>query len=614
MEPRASGKLVKNAEAHIAIDRDIEAHQAVEQQILVQKTEIISPELERNAFTPISLLSNELLCVIFSLVKAAEEVPDVREAGAPEWINVTHVCRHWRNVALNYPSLWAVIVPDLSLGWLRAMLERSQTADLSINFDYDGWHRKVGQRKLKESFRHSKRIVHLWLLDMGSDMQTILNALPTLAPRLETLRLVGPISAVRQHLRMKEEFPPFVPPGTLLDGRNLRQLELSWCSIGWDSHLIEHLIHLKLNDIAPSARPTTAQLFEVLGKLTNLECLELENALPICHNDGKAYFSSRMHFNYLTKLVVSSKVTEVQAFFHSITFPTSTTVDISANHTTHSALNYTGLLSDVTGSYASSVFELNFQTLVVDHPSSTSFRLQLYLDPVNSEYDTSVMVKIPHWRFRVELDGMDDILLPHDDRLLTDFWSSEIFCLREVTHVHLNQAGITVDVLKSTVGSLPEVCFIRLVALAGGTGSAIMDLLSDTINSADNLEMPLIFPKLATIDFERVRFNSTKASSTAAYDIDFGLLRNCLAQRAAHGASVEKLKICLCIGVQEADILLLRENIETVYWDKVDWEAFTEMFGREFDAYEDTEEDDEEDEEYWEDDYDDPEFSDDEYD
>ncbi|KAE9410840.1 hypothetical protein BT96DRAFT_766117, partial [Gymnopus androsaceus JB14] len=75
-----------------------------------------------NLHMPISKLPAEILCVIFMLVP---------ESTDDDWyrFTVTHVCSHWRSIALNYPEMWNM--PDFWMPeWACEMLKRSEMAPL----------------------------------------------------------------------------------------------------------------------------------------------------------------------------------------------------------------------------------------------------------------------------------------------------------------------------------------------------------------------------------------------------------------------------------------------------------------------------------------------------
>ena len=74
----------------------------------------------------------ELLARIFTLYKDVSD-DNHRHLPYPACLPITRVCRHWRTVALDHPTLWTSITPVLSLRWIKACMERSQ----SVLMDFD---------------------------------------------------------------------------------------------------------------------------------------------------------------------------------------------------------------------------------------------------------------------------------------------------------------------------------------------------------------------------------------------------------------------------------------------------------------------------------------------
>ncbi len=107
-----------------AVDKGIDAAREFVRSLLTR----------RNALMPISLLPPEILAWVFHLL-VHEEWPltGSRNLG---WIKVTHVCRHWRQVALDNSSLWARIW-DFSVNtkWISEILARAKNAPLDIELD-----------------------------------------------------------------------------------------------------------------------------------------------------------------------------------------------------------------------------------------------------------------------------------------------------------------------------------------------------------------------------------------------------------------------------------------------------------------------------------------------
>ncbi|KAI0002597.1 hypothetical protein BJV74DRAFT_759338, partial [Russula compacta] len=96
----------------------------------------------RNNFSLIGGLPPEILSCIFSFHAINQPVakdpiyyfdsfPSTPTQVKLGWITVTHVCRHWRQVALSNPNLWRTIVFDLGAEWAEEMLTRSKAAPIS---------------------------------------------------------------------------------------------------------------------------------------------------------------------------------------------------------------------------------------------------------------------------------------------------------------------------------------------------------------------------------------------------------------------------------------------------------------------------------------------------
>ncbi|KAI0277169.1 hypothetical protein BGY98DRAFT_901925, partial [Russula aff. rugulosa BPL654] len=87
--------------------------------------------IRRNTLVPISGLPPEILARVFHVL-VHEEPPFSRRRNLG-WIRVTHVCRHWRQVALDDSSLWARISgTQANTKWISEMLARAKNAPLDV--------------------------------------------------------------------------------------------------------------------------------------------------------------------------------------------------------------------------------------------------------------------------------------------------------------------------------------------------------------------------------------------------------------------------------------------------------------------------------------------------
>ncbi|TFK46497.1 hypothetical protein OE88DRAFT_895739 [Heliocybe sulcata] len=102
-------------------------------------------------------LPDELLSVVFewgSVFTRLDLQLSPEEPLMPFEITVSHVCYHWRSVALSTPSLWTNIDVLLAYPLLRPLMyiERSRTCLIDVNLDFEIWqaftckdHFKAGQ-------------------------------------------------------------------------------------------------------------------------------------------------------------------------------------------------------------------------------------------------------------------------------------------------------------------------------------------------------------------------------------------------------------------------------------------------------------------------------------
>lgn len=87
----------------MSLEREIETHAAV---IDTHQAAILTAKSKINSLSFISQVPPELMAAIFSFLKTETRV---YEPEVPQWIgSVSHVCRRWRDIAINLPSLWHV--------------------------------------------------------------------------------------------------------------------------------------------------------------------------------------------------------------------------------------------------------------------------------------------------------------------------------------------------------------------------------------------------------------------------------------------------------------------------------------------------------------------------
>ncbi|KAI0281233.1 hypothetical protein BGY98DRAFT_959374 [Russula aff. rugulosa BPL654] len=193
----------------------------------------------RNELAPISRLPPETLGTIFTFLSASAW--NERPVNL-EWIRVAHVCRRWRDAALNHPRFWSYInFTKLTSAGMAEILARAKMAPLHLEADVSRW--MPAQTKAFEGLLEA-HISHIRHLSISGYLENPLARLSLSAPILESLSL--------SHIYLG-----FPIPDNLFNctAPNLTSLELEKCDISWKSPLLKGLRNLRILDISTKASP-----------------------------------------------------------------------------------------------------------------------------------------------------------------------------------------------------------------------------------------------------------------------------------------------------------------------------------------------------------------------
>ncbi|KAI0045333.1 hypothetical protein FA95DRAFT_128493 [Auriscalpium vulgare] len=236
--------------------------------------------------SPVSLIPPELLSRVFHLL-ASIDPPSCRiedstlstsfELG---WIAVTHVCQHWRQVALEDSALWTNIdFSMLSHKWLTEFFSRISTRALlsvTITSGTFGWLRvKQNYPLLEEGLLFSTDIIsRIHSLEFDSSRHLVLfnrlfqHAACTQLPNLEELIL-----------RHVDHHPPYMVPTANIP--HLRILHLTLVGLDWQTFRLSNIVDLYVyfpSGVPHIARRTSvSDVCDSLAFMTRLERLSLSN-------------------------------------------------------------------------------------------------------------------------------------------------------------------------------------------------------------------------------------------------------------------------------------------------------------------------------------------------
>ncbi|KAF5324925.1 hypothetical protein D9611_004114 [Ephemerocybe angulata] len=188
------------------------------------KNEICALHRLHNTLAPINRLPPEILSRIF--VQSSAE----RRQDSLSWIQVTHTCHHWREVALDCAALWSDI-SFVNPAFTKVMLARSKNAPLHVD--------------LSTSYTRTTPVIYEALsevLDQGSRLRSIAIDNVTNSRRSGTLHLRRFLSKchsapVLEVVRLRTSFDRCLNSGFLQGGSPmLKHLELSGCIISnWNT-------------------------------------------------------------------------------------------------------------------------------------------------------------------------------------------------------------------------------------------------------------------------------------------------------------------------------------------------------------------------------------------
>ncbi|TFY82957.1 hypothetical protein EWM64_g1054 [Hericium alpestre] len=256
----------------------------------------------------ISAMPVEVLCDIFRTLRDAHQLTEIDDTNGryPNLyqIPISHVCRHWRNIALHLPELWTSIVIHRGhkhLERVDAFLQRSKSLPLDMVIR---WCPRCYENEDEEDLELEPFIpmhcvmsiliphVHRWRsLDVGIDiwrtMAFLLEMLwPLRAPSLRRLRLVYIPSVLDEDFNvLGDEYNPFVPFGLSGVPMQLEEVSLESVYLDWDQCVFADLKSLTYSSSYEWINPTMHHVFYILVKSPGITTFHLEAELPDIMDD-----------------------------------------------------------------------------------------------------------------------------------------------------------------------------------------------------------------------------------------------------------------------------------------------------------------------------------------
>ncbi|KAI0727682.1 hypothetical protein C8Q72DRAFT_434197 [Fomitopsis betulina] len=228
---------------------------------------------------PVARIPPELLFDIFLHTAGHRAHPKSRPPTVRSWICVTHVCRHWRETALQCTSLWSRIDVPSHPQRIAEFLVRSKDFPLSMTLSFRPL-RQLGTQQLEASkaavllaLSALHRVQTLTVDASEKPTDEVLEHLGGCAPLLKSLTITGASDSSRITKFSASISSMLSHP----ESRRLRTLETAFCCVPWTNISCGSLTHLVIHgdmQVDPG-ESSISSFFKALSRMSRLEELEL---------------------------------------------------------------------------------------------------------------------------------------------------------------------------------------------------------------------------------------------------------------------------------------------------------------------------------------------------
>ncbi|KAG6908831.1 hypothetical protein DXG01_003184 [Tephrocybe rancida] len=535
------------------IQEQIKAHETIIQEKIKAHESIIRYYMSRqNALTVTCQIPTEILGIIF------EEVAKLAEKSNYDgpWNhmkkfrrvrNVSHVCSHWRCVALLTLNLWSDIPLEYP-GCVQEMLQRSRMTPLTVAYRTTSQYTRktpdsyVALKKILSS--HLPRIRNLTLKFIKSQHNhSNVYAPSTLIRSGELLALLDqPVPLVeRLELQLQQEEgskPNKLPDGIIRElssSSRLQHLMLDGCGMSWEFAAFGNLKSLDISHVPPSVMPSMPHLMGILSQTPLLEKLSLQDIEPTTgpRDAVPPWNAPQITLAHLECVTLSASPLSIMFLFDHLVFSKNARVFEICAITTSGHL--------VDNAFAFSVARLVQAIEKCVGGSITKLRL-------GSEgikfWKSNISAMPPHGSLLFGPPAIDITFSDLGGKLPNGFLQS--FCLDRLVSLYFERDKFATSTMWSFVGGLPQ---LQSLEVGCGDGPFL-----------EAFRRCPSFTALTSLTINGWDLDTTQRLSKGLVD--------CLGLRLDAGLALEVLSIynCLAVGI------CIRAELEG-YSKKVDWDG-----------------------------------------
>lgn len=271
----------------------------------------------KHGLAPISMLPAEVLGCIFAYC-VPQDYQDLEDYVYD--IQFLAVCKAWRAVALEHPSLWSFI-QCIDLALTRLLLQRSKAAPLDVHLE-DG-----DLKSLLLALRHLERIRTLELDFISDNMESsefedIMNALACPAPNLVSSQFVG------------DDYLPLPDKLFNLYTPRLRSLSFRECLFDWRiltaPSVVGSLTSLEIRTCMSTVHFTAYEFCSALNLMLSLITLNIDLRPNIPQGFvGSHEVNQMVSMPNLEQFIINGPSVDISAIMRQLSIPQSAKLDIS---------------------------------------------------------------------------------------------------------------------------------------------------------------------------------------------------------------------------------------------------------------------------------------------
>lgn len=518
-------------------------------------TSTISLKRRINEAVPVAVIPPEVLAETFAYLPGAWHQPmDF------EWLAVTHVCHHWREVALNTPRLWTRINLHKNLDILQEYLARSKQAPLEVTGGGYNTHTCLLSPQICLVLSEIHRI-QAWDLFMSHEVLVAVtkSLIHSSTTYLKVLQVT--CDATSCDPDGEEEDSDFL--STLFASVTMPSLEnlfLEVCTLDWSNTVLP--LTLTSLTVTGGTPGTTA---DVVRAVSGLPLLERLNLFQVIHSPPESEMSvlpiATYHLSHLKELTITAPSLPCLHFINHFTYPASATLSLDLDAPCAPLpLLVAGLYRQIPQQRAGvleigrnevSLFQNDEHFSDKKVPAAFVVRGEALWDDGNGAISNAalgdVIAQLPFQSISSLRIAGSAFGASHYQE---EGWTKLLRALINVAHVDIEQN----DMARQLTNFLTLLQPLPRVPLTQSQPNPVEHLI----------------PKLRRISFAYAKFRDEEIQS----DDDFAIvtqLSAALKSREEAGRAIEEVRIRNCVRMDVRDINLLRNSV-AVDWTGTDYD------------------------------------------